>query len=230
MVLNKGPGVQKMFDDIAGRYDLMNRVMTLGQDQHWRKFVVGVAGDPGNGRTLDLATGTGDIAALMSATHAEARVVGGDFSLNMLKEAKRRFADKNISWHACDANCLPFADGSFASVTFGYLLRNVDDAGLVLREVYRVLKPGGKVVCLDTTPPQKNLLYPLVRFYFRFGIPILGRLLADDAAAYAYLTGSTMDFHSADALAALFAAAGFTGVGYKKFMLGTIGVHWGGKS
>ncbi len=230
MVLNKGPGVQKMFNDIAGRYDVMNRVMTLGQDQQWRKFVVRVAGDPGNGRTLDLATGTGDIAALMSATHAEARVVGGDFSLNMLKEAKRRFADKNIFWHACDANCLPFADGSFASVTFGYLLRNVDDAGQVLREVYRVVKPGGKVVCLDTTPPQKNLLYPLVRFYFRFGIPVLGRLLADDAAAYAYLTGSTMDFHSADALAALFAAAGFTSVGYKKFMLGTIGVHWGEKS
>ncbi|MFH0784597.1 MAG: ubiquinone/menaquinone biosynthesis methyltransferase [Pseudomonadota bacterium] len=228
--MNKGPGVQKMFDDIAGRYDLMNRVMTLGQDQQWRRFVVKVAGNPGNGRTLDLATGTGDIAALMSATHPQARVVGGDFSLNMLKEAKRRFADKDIFWHACDANCLPFADGSFASVTFGYLLRNVDDAGLVLREVYRVLKPGGIVVCLDTTPPKKNLLYPLVRFYFRFGIPILGRLLADDEAAYAYLTGSTMDFHSAEALAGLFASAGFSNVGYKKFMLGTIGVHWGEKS
>ena len=228
--MSKGPGVQKMFDGIAGRYDLMNRVMTLGQDQHWRKFVVRVAGDPGNGRTLDLATGTGDIAALMATTHAAARVVGGDFSLNMLKEAKRRFADKDIFWHACDANSLPFADGSFASVTFGYLLRNVDDAGLVLREVYRVLKPGGKVVCLDTTPPQKNLLYPLVRCYFRVGIPILGRLLADDEAAYAYLTGSTMDFYDAEALAGLFPSAGFISVGYKKFMLGTIGVHWGEKS
>ncbi|MBU1564446.1 MAG: ubiquinone/menaquinone biosynthesis methyltransferase [Proteobacteria bacterium] len=219
-----------MFDAIAGRYDLMNRVMTLGQDQQWRKFVVRNAGDPGNGRTLDLATGTGDIAALMSATHAQARVVGGDFSLNMLKEAKKRFADKNIFWHACDANCLPFADGSFASVTFGYLLRNVDDAGKVLREVHRVLRPGGKVVCLDTTPPEKNLLYPLVRFYFRFGIPVMGKLLADDAAAYAYLTGSTMDFYSAEDLAGVFEGAGFTGVGYKKFMLGTIGVHWGEKT
>jgi demethylmenaquinone methyltransferase/2-methoxy-6-polyprenyl-1,4-benzoquinol methylase len=219
-----------MFDAIAGRYDLMNRVMTLGQDQRWRKFVVRTAGDPGGNRTLDLATGTGDIAALMSATHTRARVVGGDFSLNMLKEARKRFADKDIFWHACDANCLPFADGSFASVTFGYLLRNVDDAARVLREVHRVLKPGGKVVCLDTTPPQKNLLYPLVRFYFRFGIPILGKLLADDAAAYAYLTGSTMDFYSAEALAGLFQGAGFTNVGYKKFMLGTIGVHWGQKN
>lgn len=227
--MSKGPGVQKMFDAIAGRYDLMNRVMTLGQDQRWRKFVVKKAGDPGSGRTLDLATGTGDIAALMVATHPKALVVGGDFSLNMLKEAKNRFAGRDILWHACDANNLPFADGSFASVTFGYLLRNVDDAAQVLREVYRVLQPGGKVVCLDTTPPEKNLLYPLVRFYFRFGIPVLGKMLADDAAAYAYLTGSTMDFYSAPALAEVFAAAGFSQIGYEKFMLGTIGVHWGVK-
>ena len=228
--MTKGPGVQKMFDAIAARYDLMNRVMTLGQDQKWRKFVVEKAGDPGQGRTLDLATGTGDIAALLSATHPRALVVGGDFSLNMLRQARKRFADRNIIWHACDANCLPFADNSFASVTFGYLLRNVDDAGRVLREVYRVLQPGGKVVCLDTTPPERNLLYPLVRLYFRFGIPIMGKFLADDAAAYTYLTGSTMDFYSAQALTEVLRNAGFNHVACKKFMLGTIAVHWGEKS
>jgi demethylmenaquinone methyltransferase/2-methoxy-6-polyprenyl-1,4-benzoquinol methylase len=218
-----------MFDAIAGRYDLMNRVMTMGQDQKWRRFVVNMAGDPGDGLTLDLATGTGDIGALMTDTHPQAKVVGGDFSLNMLMEAKKRFSDKQISWQACDANMLPFADDIFQSVTFGYLLRNVDDALRVLKEVRRVLKPGGKVVCLDTTPPTKNLLYPFVRFYFRYGIPILGKLIADDEAAYAYLTGSTMDFHNAEELARLFSDAGFIRVGYKKFMLGTIGVHWGEK-
>jgi demethylmenaquinone methyltransferase/2-methoxy-6-polyprenyl-1,4-benzoquinol methylase len=218
-----------MFDAIAGRYDLMNRVMTMGQDQKWRRFVVNMAGDPGDGLTLDLATGTGDIGALMTDTHPQAKVVGGDFSLNMLMEAKKRFSDKQISWQACDANMLPFADDIFQSVTFGYLLRNVDDALRVLKEVRRVLRPGGKVVCLDTTPPTKNLLYPFVRFYFRYGIPILGKLIADDEAAYAYLTGSTMDFHNAEELAALFSDAGFIRVGYKKFMLGTIGVHWGEK-
>ena len=218
-----------MFDAIAGRYDLMNRVMTMGQDQKWRRFVVRMAGDPGDGLTLDLATGTGDIGALMTDTYPRARVVGGDFSLNMLKEAKKRFAGKQISWQACDANLLPFADNTFESVTFGYLLRNVDDALGVLEEVRRVLRPGGRVVCLDTTPPVKNMLYPFVRLYFRFGIPILGRFIADDQAAYAYLTGSTMDFYNAERLAKLFSEAGFTGVGYKKFMLGTIGVHWGEK-
>jgi demethylmenaquinone methyltransferase/2-methoxy-6-polyprenyl-1,4-benzoquinol methylase len=227
--VGKGPGVQKMFDDIAGRYDLMNRVMTLGQDQKWRRFVVRSAGDPGTGTTLDLATGTGDIAALMEETHPRSKVLGADFSLNMLKEAQRRFAGRNINWQACDANTLPFASNSFDSVTFGYLLRNVDDAMQVLSEVYRVLKPGGRVVCLDTTPPEKNLSYPFVRFYFRFGIPILGKMIADDEAAYAYLTGSTMDFYSAQELAELFTNAGFKDVSFKKFMLGTIGVHWGSK-
>lgn len=218
-----------MFDAIAGRYDLMNRVMTLGQDQKWRRFVVRTAGDPGNGFCLDLATGTGDIGALMTDVHPRARVVGGDFSLNMLKEAQKRFAAKHIFWQACDANMLPFGDDTFESVTFGYLLRNVDDAGRVIKEVHRVLKPGGRVVCLDTTPPARNILYPLVRFYFRFGIPVLGRLIADDEAAYAYLTGSTMDFYNADELAHLFSQGGFFDVGYRKFMLGTIAVHWGEK-
>ncbi len=229
--MSKEPGVQKMFDAIAGRYDLMNRVMTMGQDQKWRRFVVTMAGDPGAGLTLDLATGTGDIGALMTETYPRARVVGGDFSLNMLKEAKKRFAKKQqISWQACDANMLPFGDDIFQSVTFGYLLRNVDDALRVLREVRRVLKPGGKVVCLDTTPPAKNMLSPFVRFYLQYGIPVLGRFIARDKAAYAYLTGSTMDFYTAEQLAQLFSDAGFKQIGYKKFMCGTIGVHWGEKT
>lgn len=226
---SKGPGVQKMFDAIAGRYDVMNRVMTLGQDQRWRRFVVQQAGNPKGGWVLDLATGTGDIAALYGEVYPNTQVIGADFSENMLKEARRRFLEKGISWQVCDANVLPYVDNSFESVTFGYLLRNVDDSVRVLREVRRVLKPGGRVVCLDTTPPKKNLLYPFIQAYFRFGIPVLGRLIADDEAAYAYLTGSTMDFHSAEELAECFRQAGLEKVGYKKFMMGTIGIHWGEK-
>lgn len=218
-----------MFDAIAGRYDLMNRVMTMGQDQKWRRFVIQMAGDPGNAPVLDLACGTGDIAALMCRMHPGSGVFGGDFSGNMLKTARRRFPELPISWQACDANRLPFAEGVFAAVTFGYLLRNVDDPLAVLQEVHRVLRPGGKVVCLDTTPPRRNLLYPFIRLYFRFGIPLLGKLIASDKAAYAYLTGSTMGFASAERLAEIFRQAGFSQVGYKKFMMGTIAVHWGSK-
>ncbi|MEN8199558.1 MAG: bifunctional demethylmenaquinone methyltransferase/2-methoxy-6-polyprenyl-1,4-benzoquinol methylase UbiE [Thermodesulfobacteriota bacterium] len=225
--VSKGPGVQKMFDNIATDYDLMNRVMTMGQDQKWRRFVVAKAGDPGEDWVLDLATGTGDIAALMEKEHPRARHIGADFSLNMLGEAKRRFGEQNIYWQASDANGLPHRDNSFESVTFGYLLRNVDSSLKVLQEIHRVLKPGGRVVCLDTTPPAKNLLYPFIRLYFRFGIPLLGRFIAKDKAAYSYLTGSTMDFHAAEELAEIFQQAGFERVGFKKFMMGTIGVHWG---
>ena len=225
--MSKGPGVQKMFDGIASDYDQMNRVMTMGQDQKWRRFVVQKAGDPGKGLVLDLATGTGDIASLTNRSHPDALVIGADFSFNMLLEAAKRFGDQPISWQSCDANVLPYKDNSFESVTFGYLLRNVDDSLRVLQEVRRVLKPGGRVVCLDTTPPSRNILYPFIRLYFRFGIPLLGRMIASDESAYAYLTGSTMKFHTADELAGIFREAGFADVGYKKFMMGTIGVHWG---
>lgn len=218
-----------MFDSIAGQYDLMNRVMTLGQDQRWRKFVVAKAGDAKQGRVLDLATGTGDIAALYKESFPKATVIGGDFAQNMLAEAGKRFADRDISWQACDANFLPFGDDFFEAVTFGYLLRNVDHAPTVLNEVYRVLKKGGRIVCLDTTPPGKNILYPFIRGYLRWGIPLMGRLIASDEAAYAYLTGSTMDFYKADDLATEFRHAGFQKVGFKKFMMGTIAVHWGEK-
>lgn len=227
--MSKGPAVQKMFDGIAADYDLMNRVMTMGQDQRWRRFVAAKAGDPQGGWVLDLATGTGDIASLMEKEHPQAQHIGADFSINMLHEAKKRFTSQNIEWQASDANCLPYKDNSFESVTFGYLLRNVDDSLKVLQEIHRVLKPGGRVVCLDTTPPAKNILYPFIRLYFRFGIPLLGRMIASDEAAYSYLTGSTMDFYEAQELADIFSEAGFTTVNYKKFMMGTIGIHWGMK-
>ncbi len=225
--MGKGPGVQKMFDDIAPSYDLMNRVMTMGQDQKWRRFVVAKAGDPGQGWVLDLATGTGDIASLMEKQFPGGSHLGADFSLNMLREAQKRFANQAIDWQASDATNLPYKDDSFESITFGYLLRNVDSSLQVLQEIHRVLKPGGRVVCLDTTPPEKNMLYPFIRFYFRFGIPLLGRFIASDEAAYSYLTGSTMGFHRAEELADIFKEAGFKQVAFKKFMMGTIGIHWG---
>ena len=227
--MSKGPGVEKMFDAIAERYDLMNRLMTFGQDRRWREFVVEKAGDPGNGWVLDLASGTGDIAALFHQNASSAKIIGADFSRNMLARANKRFAGQKIFWQACDANKLPYDNDVFEAVCFGYLLRNVDDSLHVLKQVYRVLAKRGRVVCLDTTPPKKNLLYPFIRLYLAVIIPLLGMLIARDSDAYAYLTGSTMDFHEAEQLAELFRRAGFKKVGFKKFMFGTIAVHWGEK-
>jgi demethylmenaquinone methyltransferase/2-methoxy-6-polyprenyl-1,4-benzoquinol methylase len=218
-----------MFDTIADRYDLMNRVMTCGQDRRWKEFVVNRGGAIGDGWVLDLACGTGEIAAQFRKSNLEAKIIGADFSRNMLIRAQRDLSAASIAFQACDANCLPYRDGVFQTVSFGYLLRNVDDALMVLKEVYRVLSPGGRVICLDTTPPAKNLLYPFIRLYLAVGIPLLGRLIARDQSAYAYLTGSTMDFHDAETLARMFEKAGFDQVSYKKFMFGTVAVHWGTK-
>ena len=226
---NKGQRVRRMFDAIAHRYDLMNRAMTLGFDQSWRRLLVEKADLPPGGTLLDLACGTGDIAALVAGRYPGARIVAADFSRNMLKEARRRFPEATIAWLACDANHLPFADGQLRAVTFGYLLRNVGDAKAVLAEAHRVLASGGRVVCLDTTPPR-GLMAPFIKLYFTAVLPLLGKFLAGDQAAYSYLTGSTMTFYSAEELAALFAAAGFQDVGFKRLMGGSVAVHWGRKA
>jgi demethylmenaquinone methyltransferase/2-methoxy-6-polyprenyl-1,4-benzoquinol methylase len=218
-----------MFDAIADRYDLMNRVMTFGQDRRWKDFVVDRGGEIADGWVLDLACGTGEIAARFRRKNPEARIVGADFSRNMLIRAQKDLSPYSIRFQACDANHLPYRDGVLRAVSFGYLLRNVDDALIVLNEVYRVLSAGGRVICLDTTPPARNVLYPFIRLYLAIVIPLLGKFIARDQSAYAYLTGSTMEFHDADTLARLFEEAGFNQVAYKKFMFGTIAVHWGTK-
>lgn len=227
--MSKGPGVEKMFDAIADRYDLMNRVMTFGQDRRWREFVVDRGGQIDDGWVLDLACGTGEIAAQFKRSNPGAEVIGADFSRNMLTRARREQSAAGIRFQACDANLLPYRDAKFQAVSFGYLLRNVDDSLTVLKEVHRVLCKGGRVICLDTTPPARNVLYPFIRLYLAVVIPLLGKIIARDQSAYAYLTGSTMDFHDADTLANLFEKAGFSQVSYKKFMFGTIAVHWGTK-
>jgi demethylmenaquinone methyltransferase/2-methoxy-6-polyprenyl-1,4-benzoquinol methylase len=201
-----------MFDAIADRYDLMNRVMTFGQDRRWKEFVVDRGGKIGDGWILDLACGTGEIAEQFRRSNPEARIVGADFSRNMLIRAQHDLPAASIRFQACDANHLPYRDGVFRAVSFGYLLRNVDDSRIVLKEVNRVLSEGGRVICLDTTPPARNLLYPFIRIYLAVVIPLLGRFIARDRSAYAYLTGSTMEFHDADTLSKCSAAAALSTV------------------
>lgn len=225
----KGAQVQSMFDRIAPRYDLMNRLMTFGQDQRWRRFVVDKAKAHQNGAFLDLASGTGDIAFEMRRRNSESKVVAGDFSEGMLEMGKARPLGDTISWVVCDAMNLPFSPETFDAVTFGYLLRNVESIEIALKETARVLKPGGRVVCLDTTPP-KGFMKPFVNGYLKLALPLLGKLIAGDASAYSYLSQSTLAFETPEELQAAFQAAGFKNVQFKTFMLGTIAVHWGEKA
>lgn len=167
----KSDYVQKMFGRVARRYDIMNRLMTGWQDLRWRKFVVKKAQLPANGILLDLATGTGDIAFETLKVTPSATVIGADFALPMMYVGQNRKRGDAVRWSGADALRLPFPDKSFDAVTSGYLLRNVPDIPQTLREQFRVLKTGGKIVVLDSSPPPKNLLRPFIMIHLRYTIP-----------------------------------------------------------
>jgi demethylmenaquinone methyltransferase/2-methoxy-6-polyprenyl-1,4-benzoquinol methylase len=219
--------VQDMFTRIAARYDLMNRLMTFGQDMRWRRTVIRKAGLPPSGRLLDLGTGTGDIALAVRKTHPDATVVAGDFTIEMMRVGRARPSGAALPWTAADALNLPFADASFDAVVSGFLMRNVADLPRALREQRRILKPGGRIVILDTTRPPQNLLSPFIRFHLRYIIPALGKLITGEAEAYRYLPETTRGFLSAEELALKLRDAGFDEIGYKRAMLGSIAIHWG---
>lgn len=216
-----------MFARIAGKYDLMNRLMTMGQDIGWRKTVVALAALPVGGRLLDLGTGTGDIAAEALSVTPTILPVGGDFTLEMMQVGKADPARQSIRFTGSDALNLPFPDNTFDAITSGYLMRNVIDVKRAWAEQYRVLKPGGRVVCLDTTPPPHNLLYPFINFHLHVVIPTLGRLIAGASDAYTYLPDSTENFLPADKLAERMTTAGFKNVQFKHLMFNTMAIHWG---
>ena len=224
--------VQDMFGRIAGRYNLMNRVMTFGQDMRWRKFVVQQAQLPPDGTLLDLATGTGDIAFEAKQVVPDAQVIGADFSLPMMYVGQQERRGNTIDWSAADALNLPFPDQYFDAVVSGYLVRNVIDIPRTLAEQHRVLKDGGRIVILDTSPPPDNLLKPFILLHLNYVIPIMGRLIGGQAAvdAYTYLPESTQSFKTPDELARLMRDAGYQNVSYKTFMFGTMAVHWGTKA
>lgn len=218
--------VQKMFSKIAPRYDLMNRLMTAGQDIYWRKEVIRHAELEAGNTFLDLGAGTGDLAREASQQYPATRVTAADFTLQMMLAGKK---SDPFNWTAADALHLPFPDTAYNAVVSGFLMRNVTDVNLALEEQYRVLKPGGRIVILDTTRPRKNLLTPLINIHLNFIIPTLGGLLTGERDAYTYLPDSTQHFLSAEELAARMAAAGFKKINFSIKMFGTIAIHWGQK-
>lgn len=227
----KSAYVQGMFGRIAERYNIMNRLMTLGQDQRWRRFVVSKANVPPNGVALDLATGTGDIAFETLKVQPTAKLIGADFALPMMFVGQKAPLGEDVQWCAADAMNLPFPESSFDAVMSGYLVRNVIDIKRTLDEQIRVLKPGGRIVILDTSPPPHNILRPFILAYLKFGIPILGRIIGGKHAAdaYKYLPESTQSFKTPQELAALMREAGVHSIEYRTFMFGTMAVHWGHK-
>ena len=219
--------LQTMFTRIAHRYDFMNRLMTGGQDVKWRKEVIRLAQIKSSSALLDLGTGTGDLAREALKRNPKAHIAAADFTLEMMR-AGRRAGDPPYS--AADALNLPFRAGTFDAVVSGFLMRNVTDVKRALQEQQRTLKPGGRIVILDTTRPKKNLLTPFIWIHMHIIIPLLGRLISGTGDAYQYLPDSTEGFLYAEELAERMTAAGFKNVQFKRLMFGVIAIHWGERS
>lgn len=199
-------GSGQMFDEIAGRYDLLNRIISLGIDQSWRRRTVRALGLGGAARVLDLATGTGDLAVLVAKTWPEASVVGLDPSRKMLDVGVRKVADlglaSRIELVAGDAQELPFPSASFDGITMAFGIRNVPDRPRALREMARVTRPGGRVAILELAEPRSGLLGPLARFHIHTVVPTIGGLLSG-SRQYKYLQASIAAFPPADEFATI---------------------------
>ena len=212
--------VERMFDRISPVYDVMNRVMTVGLDRRWRRLTAQAAVRPGD-RVLDACCGTGDLA--LAALEAGGDVVGLDFSGQMLERARRK--SDAVEWVQGDVTALPYEDGSFDAVTVGFGIRNVPELEAGLRELARVLRPGGRFGCLEITRPR-GVLRPFFRLWFDGLVPLLGRILPG-GAAYTYLPASVRRFPGPTDLAAAMEQAGFRDVRYRLLAGGIVALHTG---
>jgi demethylmenaquinone methyltransferase/2-methoxy-6-polyprenyl-1,4-benzoquinol methylase len=220
--------VAAMFGRIAPRYDLMNTLMTFGQDARWRRSVAESLTPTGRGgRVLDVGAGTGQLASAVHVADPTRRVVGVDFALEMLRQSANQAQRVHLA--AGDAQRLPFADAQFDAVVSGFLVRNLSDAERGLREQVRVLRPGGVLVVLETTPGPPGWLRPGYRLYFRQIVPRLGRLITGDASAYTYLPESTLAFVQPARVVTMLQRCGLFEVRTRGLMFGTVALTTGYK-
>ncbi|MCL6472055.1 MAG: bifunctional demethylmenaquinone methyltransferase/2-methoxy-6-polyprenyl-1,4-benzoquinol methylase UbiE [Firmicutes bacterium] len=220
--------VRAMFDIVAKRYDMINRLMTMGMDKRWRK--IGAKGTETNKDSivLDACTGTGDFALAVNSVTG-AKVVGVDFSADMLALAKEKIdkagCRKEISFVEASVVNLPFEDNKFDAITIGFGLRNTPDYRAVLREFYRVTKPGGKLVCLESSQPEIKILRAPVRWFIASFVPFVGKIVSNNYQAYKYLSDSMEVFPPQKELAQMMKEAGWAEVRYRNFFAGAVALH-----
>lgn len=217
--------VRRLFDRIAGRYDLTNDVMSLGLHRRWKRRLVDMADlEPGDA-VLDLAAGTGDLALEVVRRDHGGPVVAGDLSPGMMREGSGRPGAGPIAWVGCDALELPFATGSFDRVFVGYGLRNFPDLDRSLEEIRRVLRPGGWLLTLDFGKPPSPLLRRLYFRYLELSTAAAGWLLHRDREAYLYIPESLRKYPDQDGVADAMLQAGFEGCGWTDLVFGTMAIH-----
>jgi len=224
--------VRTMFDRIVPRYDLVNRIMTGGRDVAWRKMVAKqvAAVDAVQQHVIDVATGTGDLAFAIQDAGVK-QVTGVDFSPEMINAAQRKLArhQPGVTFQVADGMDLPFSDGAFDACTISFGLRNMVDYEAAIREMTRVLRPGGRFICLEMTPFRRPLLGPLFRVYFERLVPVVGGVLSGNLRAYKYLPRSVRSFPRAHDLAELMRHTGLEDVRYQLLGFGTVAIHSGSK-
>jgi demethylmenaquinone methyltransferase / 2-methoxy-6-polyprenyl-1,4-benzoquinol methylase len=211
--------VGAVFDSVAGKYDVMNDVMSLGVHRLWKRFAIELSGVRKGQRVLDLAGGTGDLAVrLARMVGPDGEVVLADINAAMLEHGRARLLDQgiagNVRFVQANAECLPFPDNHFDCITIAFGLRNVTDKDAALASMYRVLKPGGRLLVLEFSKPTVPGLAPLYDLYSFKLLPLMGKLIANDAASYQYLAESIRMHPDQDTLRAMMAAAGFEDCGY----------------
>ena len=231
-VEEKASLVHGVFESVAGKYDLMNDLMSLGVHRLWKRHFIAISDIQPGQRVLDLAGGTGDIAALMSKrVGSHGSVVLSDINEAMLAVGRQRMEDRglvgNIEYSLADAEKLPFADGEFDAVTIAFGLRNVTDQSAALKEMFRVLKSGGRAMILEFSKVEFEGLKKIYDGY-SFGIlPRLGKLVADDEDSYRYLAESIRKHPDQETLAGMMEDAGFTNVTYRNLTGGVVAIHSG---
>lgn len=224
--------VARLFSRIAGQYDLMNDLMTMGMHRRWKRKTAALATRSTPGAALDVSTGTGDLALALAQRESVSSAVALDLLPEMIEQAQakthRRGYDR-VSFLVGDALSLPFATNTFACATAAFSLRNMPDVQQALAEMVRVIRPGGRVALLELSPMPDGVKSRLFRVYFHGLVPLVGSLVAGDRAAYTYLPKSVDVFHSAEQLADILRSCGLTGVGYQRLGFGTVCIHYGVK-
>jgi demethylmenaquinone methyltransferase / 2-methoxy-6-polyprenyl-1,4-benzoquinol methylase len=220
-----------MFGRIARRYDLMNTLMTLGMDRGWRKAAVRAAQPLSDGLALDVGTGTARLAAALADAMPAGRVIGIDLALPMLGAGQAWLWHDERAGHVvlvgADAVALPFTDARFDCLTSAFTMRNLPDLEAAFREQARVVKPGGRVVCLELAWPPSAPMRALFPLYFGRVVPLLGRVVARDRAAYSYLPASVREFPPPEALAVTMRQAGLANIRWRRLGFGTVTLHVG---